>query len=30
MPNAALDLDTAEDLKRIQQTYNQHAANDDQ
>jgi molybdenum cofactor cytidylyltransferase len=29
MPNAALDLDTAEDLKRIQPTYNQQAANDD-
>lgn len=29
MPNAALDLDTAEDLKRVQQTYGPQAANDD-
>ncbi len=29
MPNAALDLDTAEDLARLQQTYGPQAANDD-
>jgi molybdenum cofactor cytidylyltransferase len=29
MPNAALDLDTAEDLARVQQTFGQQAANDD-
>jgi molybdenum cofactor cytidylyltransferase len=29
MPNAALDLDTAEDLARLQQSYGPQAANDD-
>jgi len=29
MPNAALDLDTAEDLARVQRTFGQLAANDD-
>ena len=29
MPNAALDLDTAEDLVRLQQSYGPQAANDD-
>ncbi|HEX5865703.1 MAG TPA: nucleotidyltransferase family protein, partial [Casimicrobiaceae bacterium] len=29
MPNAALDLDTTEDLARVQRTFGPQAANDD-